>query len=323
MDEEVKVEITDIAARAEEVENSAEKPARAKGGKKKPNKKAAENKFEAAEVQKEEALTEDGAIGIADTAAADIESAAAETALETTAEEGIAADTSPDESAAADVAADTESAAANVADTESEAANVADTEGAAADIAADIAAEIPNVAKCKNAADVSDTEPQKSARALKTNRGFIKFTLLSLITLGIYALVFWSKFAKDANVACAYDGKKTRGIWLTLLFSLLTLGIYALIWDIKLASRVIDGAEHYNVKTSVSMSSYLLWKILGLFIAIGPIVAYALLFKTMNRVCKAYNQTLKAEQPSSSEEFVEAELEPDDGEKELLKAQIK
>jgi|GEM_PF-6546267 len=45
---------------------------------------------------------------------------------------------------------------------------------------------------------------------LKTDRGFWKLFFLSLITLGIYPIVFWSGISNDINViASRYDGKKT------------------------------------------------------------------------------------------------------------------
>ena len=45
---------------------------------------------------------------------------------------------------------------------------------------------------------------------LKTNRGLLKFILLSIITFGIYGLVVMSVISSDINtIASRYDGKKT------------------------------------------------------------------------------------------------------------------
>lgn len=148
-------------------------------------------------------------------------------------------------------------------------------------------------------------DEKKHFKPLKTKRGVIKLFFLSLITLGIYGLVFWSRVAKDVNSVCAYDGKKTRGIWFLLFISLITAGIYAVVWNFKLASRIIDGAGHYSVTADLSMSSYVLWCILGLFIAIGPIIGTALLFKTLNKICAAYN-TIEG---TDTREFLDAEIE--------------
>ena len=38
---------------------------------------------------------------------------------------------------------------------------------------------------------------------LKTNRGLLKFILLSVITLGIYGIVAMSSVSSDVNVICS------------------------------------------------------------------------------------------------------------------------
>ncbi|MCI1956271.1 MAG: DUF4234 domain-containing protein [Oscillospiraceae bacterium] len=55
---------------------------------------------------------------------------------------------------------------------------------------------------------------------LQTNRGLLKFVLLSIITLGIYSIVFYSGISNDVNViASRYDGKKTMHYCLITLFN--------------------------------------------------------------------------------------------------------
>ena len=45
---------------------------------------------------------------------------------------------------------------------------------------------------------------------LKTNRGLLKYILLSAVTLGIYSIVVMSSVSNDINViASRYDGKRT------------------------------------------------------------------------------------------------------------------
>lgn len=53
------------------------------------------------------------------------------------------------------------------------------------------------------------TNPAPVAQ-LKTDRGLVKFILLSLVTLGIYSIVYYSCISSDINIiASRYDGKKT------------------------------------------------------------------------------------------------------------------
>ena len=69
-------------------------------------------------------------------------------------------------------------------------------------------------------------------RKLKTNRGMIKYFLLSLITFGIYGLVVLSSVSTDINtIASRYDGKRTMHYCLLFfIVSWLTLGIGVLVW---------------------------------------------------------------------------------------------
>ena len=72
----------------------------------------------------------------------------------------------------------------------------------------------------------NNTLPVSSAPAvqLKTNRSFIKYILLSLVTCGIYGIVSMSGISTDINlIASKYDGKKTMHFCL-LFFVLQRLG---------------------------------------------------------------------------------------------------
>ena len=52
--------------------------------------------------------------------------------------------------------------------------------------------------------------PVRPVGQLKTNRGLLKYIIFSIITFGIYPLVFMSSISSDVNVVCSrYDGKKT------------------------------------------------------------------------------------------------------------------
>ncbi|MBR4333069.1 MAG: DUF4234 domain-containing protein [Clostridia bacterium] len=73
---------------------------------------------------------------------------------------------------------------------------------------------------------------------MRTDRSLLKLILLSIITLGIYWLWFWSQFAKDMNIACEGDSKTTRGIFFRILLSIITLGIYEFVWMYGVGSRI-------------------------------------------------------------------------------------
>ena len=88
-----------------------------------------------------------------------------------------------------------------------------------------------------------DTNYQASTAPVgqvKTNRSLLKVILLTIVTLGIYNLVFFSSISNDINVmASRYDGKKTMHY--CLLFFLVgpfTLGIGYWVWYHKMSNRI-------------------------------------------------------------------------------------
>ena len=101
---------------------------------------------------------------------------------------------------------------------------------------------------------------------LPTNRSIVKFVLFSMITFGIYAIVFFYNISSDINtIASRYDGKKTMNYVLLLLIGFLTLGFgyFAFLpWFHRMSNRV--GAElsrrgiHYNINAGT------FWWLVGL-----------------------------------------------------------
>ena len=63
--------------------------------------------------------------------------------------------------------------------------------------------------------NTSSTAAGAPVAQLRTNRGLVKVILLSILTLGIYALVVTAHISEDVNVVCSrYDGRKTMNFWL-------------------------------------------------------------------------------------------------------------
>lgn len=132
---------------------------------------------------------------------------------------------------------------------------------------------------------------QAPAKKLKTNRGLIKFILLSIITFGIYPLVVMSVISTDINIiASRYDGKKTMHFCLlAFIFAGLTLGIAPLVWYHRISNRIGNELARRGISYSFNAGSFWLWNIVGSLIAIGPLVYTHKLFKAMNLLCADYN----------------------------------
>ena len=126
---------------------------------------------------------------------------------------------------------------------------------------------------------------------LKTNRGLLKFILLSVITLGIYAIVAMSSVSSDVNVICSrYDGKKTMHY--CLLFFLvgpITLGIADLVWYHRISGRIGGELQRRGLGNDFGAKDFWLWGILGSMIVVGPFIYTHKLFKAMNALSENYN----------------------------------
>ena len=132
---------------------------------------------------------------------------------------------------------------------------------------------------------------EQTAIPLKANRSVLKFVLLSIITLGIYAIVFYTKLGIDLNrIAGRHDGRKTMNYCLVhFLLSPITLSIASLVWFTKLSSRVGAELQRRQIAYRFSGRDYWLWNVLGSFIIVGPFVYLKKLCKAMRLLSLNYN----------------------------------
>ena len=126
---------------------------------------------------------------------------------------------------------------------------------------------------------------------LKTNRSLVKLILLSIITLGIYSIVFFSGISGDINtIANRYDGKKTMHYALLLfIVGPITAGIAYFVWFHKISNRIGNELKRRSLPYSFSASSFWLWNVLGMFIVVGPFVYAHKLCKASNMIAEHYN----------------------------------
>jgi len=129
------------------------------------------------------------------------------------------------------------------------------------------------------------------ADQLKTNRSLLKYILLSIVTFGIYSIVFYYGVSSDINVtASRYDGKKTMNYALLLfLIAPLTMGIAALVWNHKLFSRMGEELKRRNLSAQLSATDFWLWGVVGSIIIVGPFIALHKLATASNQINESYN----------------------------------
>ena len=127
---------------------------------------------------------------------------------------------------------------------------------------------------------------------LKTDRSLLKFILLSLITFGIYSIVWYSSVSTDINlIASRYDGKKTMHFCLmSFVVAPITFGIGAFVWGHNISARIGNELSRRGIDYSFGASTYWLWNILGLLIVVGPFIYLYKLAKAMNLLCEDFNK---------------------------------
>ncbi len=120
-------------------------------------------------------------------------------------------------------------------------------------------------------------------------RSFITYILLSVITLGIYPIVYWTKISNEVNVLCEGDGKKTMKFVYAWLLNFVTFGIFGIIWEYQLAKRLNDNAARYNLRFSESAG---LIVVLNTIYApvFGRTLASFVLTKNFNKIAVAFNE---------------------------------
>lgn len=125
---------------------------------------------------------------------------------------------------------------------------------------------------------------------LKTDRSLVVFILLNIVTCGIYGLWFIHALARDVNIACDGDGKKTSGLLALILLSFITCGIYGFIWYYNLGNRLAINAVKYNMHFQENGTTVLMWQLFGaLLCGIGPFIALHIIIKNANSLFAAYN----------------------------------
>ena len=128
-------------------------------------------------------------------------------------------------------------------------------------------------------------------KPIKVNRGLAKYILLSIITFGIYPLVFMSGISTDINlIASHYDGKKTMHFCLVFfIFSWLTFGIVPIVWYHNLSARIGRELGRRGIGYSFGAGSFWGWNVLGSLIFVGPFIYLHKLCKSMNLLAGSYN----------------------------------
>ncbi len=126
---------------------------------------------------------------------------------------------------------------------------------------------------------------------LATNRSIWKLLILSVLTLGIYSIIFFVPLSFDLNKAAPKEDRtKTMNYLTAYILSFFTFSIVLDIWLYQVTVHIEEGLARYGIDYKFGRRDFWIWGILGSFIVIGPIINLHKLCKAMNLICKAYNE---------------------------------
>ncbi len=120
--------------------------------------------------------------------------------------------------------------------------------------------------------------------ALK-ERSFFSYVVLSILTLGIYSIVFWTKLSKEVNTLCEGDGRKTMKYVYCFLLNIVTVGIFGFVWKFKLQERLRANAARYDLRFSESGALVVVLALLT-----GPFVSQYVIVKNLNKMIASFNE---------------------------------
>ena len=127
---------------------------------------------------------------------------------------------------------------------------------------------------------------------LTTNRGFWLTILLTIVTLGFYQWYLIHAFAKETNLVCKDDGKKTSGLVVYILLTVITLGIYGIVWWCMWINRCNGYLSRNGKPEGLQVSTYLLTLFLLGWLTLGImyLVVFCKQLYLQNAVNKTYNE---------------------------------
>ena len=121
--------------------------------------------------------------------------------------------------------------------------------------------------------------------------GFGSF-LLTIITLGIYGLYLYHRFAQETNTVCKEDEDHTKNIEWLIVLSVITFGIYFIVWKALLVERRHKFLLSHNRDGGLSLSAYLLTTFLWGWLTLGImyIVVFCKFIYQQNKLNALYNE---------------------------------
>ena len=102
-------------------------------------------------------------------------------------------------------------------------------------------------------------------RPVVENKNIGVAIILSIVTCGIYGIIWLINMVNDVNKVCN-DDKSNQSGGTVFLLTLVTCGIYGMIWFYQAGKRMFEAGKKHGVQISDNSTLYLVLAIFGLSI---------------------------------------------------------
>ena len=133
-------------------------------------------------------------------------------------------------------------------------------------------------------------EKEVQRAKLPTDRAMWKLMILSILTLGIYRIVFFIPFSFDLRKISPHDYSKQMNYMWAHFLGLFTLTVVVDIWHYQTARSVSEALEYRRIDYEFGTGDFWKWFLLGSLILVGPFIYFHKLCKAMNLLCRHYNE---------------------------------
>ena len=125
---------------------------------------------------------------------------------------------------------------------------------------------------------------------LQTNRSMWKLMIFGILTLGIYAIIFFIPFSFDIEkIHPSREREKLMNFLWAYIFSLFTFSIVMTVWHYQRARRVEEAMSKRKIEYEFNTSHFWGWYFFGSLILVGPFIYFHKLCRAMNLLCEDYN----------------------------------
>ena len=111
-------------------------------------------------------------------------------------------------------------------------------------------------------------------------REIVTCIILSIVTCGIYGIIWLVNMVNDINTVCQ-DEKSNQSAGTVILLIIITCGIYGIIYFYQAGSRMAAAGRKYGIDIADNSTLYLILSIVGL-----QIVTYCLIQTDLNKIAE-------------------------------------